>query len=107
MIPPQTPQIHTGHKHKLLGGAVRVPRGRVYILPERCKECGFCWTFCPKDVLEKSEEINFKGYHYPKVREDKVDECVDCKTCMLVCPEFAIFTVDVSEAEKAEGVEAR
>ena len=105
MIPPRTLQIHT--KRRLLGGAVKVPRGRVYILPERCKECGFCWTFCPKDVLEKSEEMNFKGYHYPKVREDKVDECVDCKTCMLVCPEFAIFTEEVPEPEgQGEEVEA-
>jgi NAD-dependent dihydropyrimidine dehydrogenase PreA subunit len=102
-----TPQIHQAGKRKLLGAVVRVPRGRVYIIPERCKECGFCWTFCPKDVLEKSEEINFKGYHYPKVKEEKVDECVDCKTCMLVCPEFAIFTEEVAASEAGKEGEAR
>jgi len=83
---------------KLLAGRLEVPTGRVYILPERCKECGFCWTFCPKEVLEQSEETNFKGYHYPKVKEDKLGECIDCKTCMLICPEFAIFTEEADQA---------
>ncbi len=68
----------------------------MYIIPERCKECGFCWTFCPKEALEKSEEINSKGYHYPKVKEGEGGACVDCKTCMLICPEFAIYSEEVN-----------
>jgi len=85
---------------KLLGENLKIPRGQVFIIKERCKGCGFCWTFCPKEVLEESEEINSKGYHLPKVKEGKEEGCVDCKTCMLVCPEFAIYTIELKEAQK-------
>ncbi|MFQ5908015.1 MAG: BlaI/MecI/CopY family transcriptional regulator [Thermoplasmata archaeon] len=71
------------------------PRGRVYVLPHRCKECSFCWELCPLDVLEKSEELNEKGYRYPRVREGKEDACVNCGMCRDVCPEFAIYSLEV------------
>ncbi len=48
---------------------VKIPHGEVYIIVERCKGCGFCVEYCPKDVLVLSEEFNRKGYHPPEVVE--------------------------------------
>ena len=67
---------------------ITVPHGVLHVLTERCKGCGWCVEFCPRDVLEVSEEINSKGYHPPKLVQDT---CVSCGLCELLCPEFAIY----------------
>jgi 2-oxoglutarate ferredoxin oxidoreductase subunit delta len=69
--------------------SVRIPRGTVRILVERCKGCEFCVGFCPRDVLGMSEEFNAKGYHYPVVLQP--GQCVDCNLCQTICPDFAIY----------------
>jgi 2-oxoglutarate ferredoxin oxidoreductase subunit delta len=71
------------------------PLARVYIIPERCKECDYCWTFCPNDVLEVSDKINANGYRYPRVKAGKENDCVNCGMCQAVCPEFAIYAKEV------------
>jgi 2-oxoglutarate ferredoxin oxidoreductase subunit delta len=76
----------------------RKPLGQVYIIPERCKECNYCWTFCPKEVLELSTEINTNGYRHPKVKKGKENDCVNCGMCTWVCPEFAIYTVEIKRS---------
>lgn len=73
-------------------------RGKVYILKDRCKGCGFCVTYCPMNVLEVSEEYNAKGYHFPVVKQP--DKCINCGLCEMLCPDFAIW----SEQEKVEEV---
>ena len=73
-----------------------IPRGQVYLIPERCKECNICIEFCPRQVLRASPSMNGKGYHYPEVAPGKEAECVHCQFCSLVCPEFAIFSCEES-----------
>lgn len=65
--------------------------GEVQIIKDRCKGCGFCIEFCPRSVLEFSEEFNSKGYHPPYIVKD--GECVNCGLCEMLCPEFAIFSI--------------
>lgn len=77
----------------------KVPQGQVYVIPERCKECRFCVEFCPQGMLAFSTEINAKGYHYPVIREGREKDCIHCGFCNLVCPEFAIFTEELTTAE--------
>jgi 2-oxoglutarate ferredoxin oxidoreductase subunit delta len=74
---------------------VSIPRGRVYLIPERCKGCNLCIQFCPQDVLVESNSVNSKGYHYPEILPDKTEECVHCEFCTMICPEFAIYTLEV------------
>jgi 2-oxoglutarate ferredoxin oxidoreductase subunit delta len=72
---------------------VKIPRGQVYLIPERCKGCEVCVQFCPQKVLCVSEIRNEKGYLIPTVADGKETGCVNCEFCTLVCPEFAIYTL--------------
>jgi 2-oxoglutarate ferredoxin oxidoreductase subunit delta len=69
---------------------VKIPHGTVTIIADRCKGCGFCVEYCPKDVLVMSKEFNKKGYHPPEVV--KSGECVNCNLCEMICPDFAIYS---------------
>ena len=71
---------------------IKLPKGEVHIIKNRCKGCGFCIEFCPKEVLEESEELNERGVHPPKVKDE--DKCALCGFCTVICPDFAIFTVE-------------
>lgn len=82
--------------------SAQVPKGRVFTIPSRCKQCNFCIEFCPTDVLLYSEEINAKGYHYPVVVEGKENACVHCRFCDLICPELAIYTEEVDAEGQSE-----
>ncbi|MGO9647359.1 MAG: 4Fe-4S binding protein [Terriglobales bacterium] len=74
-------------------GGDPVAKGRVSIVVERCKACGFCVEFCPSHVLALSSAFNSKGYHPPHVVHP--DKCSGCDLCGMYCPDFAIFATKV------------
>jgi 2-oxoglutarate ferredoxin oxidoreductase subunit delta len=78
-------------------GELQIPQGQVYLIPERCKGCRICIELCPQQILQVSNQTNEKGYHIPEVIPGKEDACVHCEFCTMVCPEFAIFTLEVTE----------
>ena len=80
----------------------KTPKGTVLIIEERCKGCGFCVEYCPKDVLEMAEHFNKKGYHPPKVIKEGL--CVNCHCCEMICPDFAIYSVE--QLQKVEEVDS-
>ena len=67
------------------------PVGDIHVMKARCKGCGFCVEYCPRSVLELSRDFNEKGYHFPVT--PRPEDCVDCKLCQNLCPEFAIFVL--------------
>ena len=73
---------------------IQVSKGEVHIVADRCKGCGYCIAYCPRDVLEFSSQYNKKGYRPPAVK--KADGCVNCHYCEIICPDFAIYSVEAS-----------
>ncbi len=69
-----------------------MPVGRLNIIADRCKGCGFCIEFCPNRVLVESKSFNVKGYHPPEPLPNRELECVNCNLCQVICPEFAIYS---------------
>jgi 2-oxoglutarate ferredoxin oxidoreductase subunit delta len=84
---------------------VLVAKGRVSIVVERCKACGFCVEFCPTHVLALSSAFNSKGYHPPHVVHP--EKCSGCDLCGMYCPDFAIYGTKAGELKvnKATGGE--
>jgi len=82
-----------------------MPKGRVTIVVEHCKGCGFCVEFCPTKVLGLSSTYNAKGYHPPEVVA--ADKCSGCDLCGMYCPDFAIHAWKETEEKPDEVVAAR
>lgn len=90
-------------KKLLAQGANEIPHGEVYVVEERCKGCGLCIAFCPKNVLVVSDRINEKGYHPPELVETPpTDICIGCGMCERICPDFAIFVKSDKQRDESE-----
>lgn len=61
---------------------------KVEIVAERCKSCGYCVKFCPKNVLAVGISVNSKGYEV--VEPVHAEACIGCAICARMCPDGAI-----------------
>jgi 2-oxoglutarate ferredoxin oxidoreductase subunit delta len=73
-------------------------QAEIHLLKDQCKGCGYCIEFCPKKVLEESNEINVRGVHPPRIVDE--NKCIVCGFCSAVCPDFAIFVIERSKEER-------
>lgn len=55
---------------------------------DRCKGCGICAAFCPKEALDIVQG---------KVSLKENNQCILCGLCEERCPDYAIF---ISDSEK-------
>lgn len=58
---------------------------KVYTDTDRCKGCGLCINFCPKQAITQSAHANAKGYNYVEIDDEK---CIRCGACYRVCPDY-------------------
>ncbi len=73
----------------LPSAAKKLREVEIVVIEDRCKGCGFCIEFCPRNVLKESVKLNVRGVHPPYVNDE--DSCVGCGLCEKICPDFAIF----------------
>jgi 2-oxoglutarate ferredoxin oxidoreductase subunit delta len=52
-----------------------------------------------------SQTFNVRGYHTPAVIDES--KCVNCHFCEALCPEFAIYSIEATEATKGETARSR
>lgn len=69
-------------------GGEFMPKGRVIVHQERCKECSLCINSCPYSVLGFSKGINSKGFH--PVEPMYPEKCTGCTLCAVICPDVVL-----------------
>lgn len=55
---------------------------------DHCKGCGLCISFCPKNALGFSHEINARGVRYAE--SVNPENCTGCGICYSMCPDAVI-----------------
>lgn len=73
---------------RFLSENAQIIMATIIINKDRCKACGFCIQFCPKQLLQMADDLNLRGIHYACMRGET--ECTGCAICGLVCPDVAI-----------------
>ncbi len=74
-------------------GAVQNVRGRSYIDPEKCRNCGKCHEVCPFRAIVRltvpcEESCPVKAIHKGDLGRAEIDveKCISCGRCMRACP---------------------
>ncbi len=62
------------------------------VYSERCKDCGICIEFCPKNNLRQGKD------GAPEMIDPEA--CTGCKMCEYLCPDFAIQVQKEEEEEE-------
>ena len=64
---------------------------KIVIQKEKCKGCGLCVYYCPKEVLYMSKKkTNKKGYFFAKKKDKYYESCVACGNCFEMCGDSCI-----------------
>jgi 2-oxoglutarate ferredoxin oxidoreductase subunit delta len=71
----------------------------VIIDSEQCDGCKICIEFCPKELLEESEDTNSRMLHYVEIIHP--EDCLGCKQCERLCPTTSIFIYETDLQEGA------
>ena len=77
--------------------------GTIVVNDDRCKGCGICIEFCPKNVLRLSDRINVMGYHSVELIAPDAP-CTGCGICALMCPDWVITVYKESKKQKEAAV---
>ncbi len=81
---PSTPQ----HVHGLVQEAMEDEDALIWLHKAWCKGCALCVDVCPKDCLEMDESGLL-----PRLTDPKL--CTSCGMCEYLCPDFAIFVLQL------------
>jgi 2-oxoglutarate ferredoxin oxidoreductase subunit delta len=68
---------------------------KIKVNEERCKSCGLCIAFCPKQVLAISDKRNLHGYKVVYFKHS--EKCNLCGVCYLMCPDVVFERVGDDE----------
>lgn len=76
-------------------------KGVFIISPDLCKGCGLCLERCPHQVIDWSEDLGIYGT--PMAFPARMDDCIACGICQLVCPDAAILIEKKEKTGKKGG----
>jgi 2-oxoglutarate ferredoxin oxidoreductase subunit delta len=65
---------------------------------DRCKSCGLCIKFCPKNLLAFDDPLNARGVK-PAQYTGAEEECIGCGSCAAMCPDACIEIAETEEVE--------
>lgn len=95
-------------------GAIFHVKGRAYIEPEKCKNCGMCHDHCPYQAIVRltvpcEDACPVKAMHKGENHRAEIDgtKCISCGRCMRACPFGTVIErseiIDVMRVLKEEG----